>query len=306
MHQALHQIAPVRQVRADHRGLLVAEVHPQHAMDHAQCALVPLVLGDEFVELDRRGELHARLAPQHQDAEQLAQAPGDRPAVGEQQLPGAGLAIRRLPPEHADRNDLRVLYRVVLQRADQPHQRRWCDQTGTPAEPAGCRIEEEEGGRLHQFAHRHIGHRAWQSGLAALGIEHGEIAQRGLLQYIEHRLAAIQLEGEGGLVDGLRAHPGVQHTAHQGEDQTANGGAGHTADSTVEGAEPSKAASVPQARWAGKTCAALSVPDPHRRMAAVRARAKSVNARAVALVPTVEPRWRACRSPNGLRRSSGP
>ncbi len=281
-------------------------MHAQHAVNHAQGALVTLVQGDQLVELDRRRKLHAGLAPQHQNAEQFAQAPGDRPAVGEQQFPGAGFTIRRLPPEHADRDDLRVLHHVVFQRTDQAHQRRRSHQTCAPAEPARRRVQKEESGRLHMLAHRHISHRARQPGLGAFDVKHGEVAQRGLLQHIEHRLAAIELEGEGGLVDGFRTHPEIKNAAQQGEDQTANGGAGHAATSAWEGTVPSKAASVPQARWAGKTCAALSVPDPHRRMAAVRARAKSVNARAVALVPTVEPRWRACRSPNGLRRSSGP
>ncbi|CAM5566203.1 hypothetical protein SSTU70S_00929 [Stutzerimonas stutzeri] len=234
VHQPLHQVAPVRQVRADHRSLLIAEVHAQHAVHHAQGTLVALVLRHQLVELDRRGELHARLAPQHQDAEQLAQAPGDRPAVGEQQLPGAGLAVRRLPPEHADRDDLRVLHRVVLQRADQPHQGRRGDQPGTPAEPARRRVEKEERRRLDMLAHRHIGYRARQPGLGALDVEHRQIAQRRLLQHVEHRLAAIELEGEGGLVDGFRTHPEVQQAAQRGEDQTANGGAGHALDSTVE------------------------------------------------------------------------
>ncbi len=161
VHQALDQIAPVRQVGADHGGLLVAEVHAQHAMDHAQGALVALVQCDQLVELDWCGELHAGLAAQYQDAEQFAQAPGDRPAVGEQQLPGAGLAIRRLSPEHADRDDLRVFHRVVLQCADQPDQRWRRHQTRASAKPARCRIEKEERGRLDVVAHRHIGHRTW-------------------------------------------------------------------------------------------------------------------------------------------------
>ena len=35
MHQPFDQIAPVRHVRADHRGLLIAEVHAQDAVHHA-------------------------------------------------------------------------------------------------------------------------------------------------------------------------------------------------------------------------------------------------------------------------------
>jgi hypothetical protein len=106
--QALDQIAPVRDVRADHRGLQVAKVHAQDALGHAHGALVAFVVLDQFAQVDRRGELHAGLAPQNDDAQQPAQAPGDGPAVGEQQLPRTGFAVRRLAPEHADRNDLRV------------------------------------------------------------------------------------------------------------------------------------------------------------------------------------------------------
>ena len=72
---------------------------------------VALALFHQLAQVDRRGELHAGLASENQDARQLAQAPGDRPVVGEQQLPGARFAVRRLSPEHADRNDLRVVER---------------------------------------------------------------------------------------------------------------------------------------------------------------------------------------------------
>src|SRR5690606_24935530 len=76
--------------------LLVAKVHAQDAVGHALGALGALALADQLAQLDGGGELHPGLAPQEQDGQQLAQPPGDRPAVGEQQLPGAGLAGRRL------------------------------------------------------------------------------------------------------------------------------------------------------------------------------------------------------------------
>src|SRR5690606_1722031 len=52
--------------------------------------------------------------------------------------------------------------------------------------------------------------------------------QRGTLQHVEHRLAAVQLEVEGGLADGFRANPEIQDAAHDGEEQTTDRGAGHT------------------------------------------------------------------------------
>ncbi len=228
MHQAFDQVAPVRQVGADHGGFLVAEMHPQHAMGHAQRALVPLVLRHQFAELDGRGELHAGLAPEDQDAQQLAQPPGHCPAVGEQQLPGASLAIRRLAPEHAHRDDLRVVHGILLQRADQPHQRRWRHHPGAAAEPARSRVEEDERRWLDMVAHGNLGHRTRQAGLAALVVEYRQVAQRGTLQHVEHRLATVQLEVEGRLADGFRANPEIQDAAHDGEEQTTDRGAGHT------------------------------------------------------------------------------
>ncbi|MNQ47867.1 hypothetical protein D3C85_617250 [compost metagenome] len=53
VHQALDQVAPVRHIGADDRGLLLAKVHPQDALNHAQGALVALVLRDQFTQLDR-------------------------------------------------------------------------------------------------------------------------------------------------------------------------------------------------------------------------------------------------------------
>ena len=177
VYQAFDQVATVRQVGADHRRFLIAEMHPQHAMNHAQGALVALVLRHQLIELDRRRELHAGFAPEHDDTEQLAQPSGDGPAVGEQQFPGTGFAIRRATPEHADRDDLGIVYGVLFQGTDEAHQWCWRNSAGPGAEPAGGRVEKDECSRLDMIAHRHVRHRARQTGLAALVIEHREIAQ---------------------------------------------------------------------------------------------------------------------------------
>ncbi|MNV35438.1 hypothetical protein D3C71_1268860 [compost metagenome] len=67
--QAFDQVAAVGNVRADHRGLQVAEMHPQDALGHAHGALVAFVVFDQFAQVDRRGELHAGLASQDDDAQ---------------------------------------------------------------------------------------------------------------------------------------------------------------------------------------------------------------------------------------------
>ena len=46
--QALDQVAPVGNVRADNRGFLVAEMHPQQALDHPPGALLAFVLGHQL------------------------------------------------------------------------------------------------------------------------------------------------------------------------------------------------------------------------------------------------------------------
>ncbi|MNZ25323.1 hypothetical protein D3C78_424880 [compost metagenome] len=225
--QALDQVAAVGKVGADDRGLLVAEVHAQDAVDHAQGAFRALVLFHQFAQVDGGGELHAGLAPEDEDADQLAQAPGHRPAVGEEQLPGAGLAIRRLPPEHRHRDDLRVIQRVLLDGTEHPHQGGRGATLVLPAQPARLGRQVEEGGRLQQVAHRHRQHRAWQAGLGAFPVHHRQVAGRRLLQHVEHRLAAVELEGEGGLVDGFRAYPEIEQAAQGAEGEAAERGAGH-------------------------------------------------------------------------------
>ncbi|MNF79469.1 hypothetical protein D3C84_616820 [compost metagenome] len=67
--QALDQVAAVGNVRADDRRFQVAKVHPQDALGHAHGALVALVVFDQFAQVDRRGELHAGLASQDDDAQ---------------------------------------------------------------------------------------------------------------------------------------------------------------------------------------------------------------------------------------------
>ncbi|MNZ50134.1 hypothetical protein D3C78_679180 [compost metagenome] len=227
--QAFDQIAAVGNVRADHRGLQIAEMHPQDALGHAHGALVALVVLDQFAQVDRRGELHAGLAAQHDDAQQATQAPGHRPAIGEQEFPRAVFAVRRLAPEHADRNDLCIFGGVLAQGADQAGQCRRRSALVLAAEPVRVRRQVEERGRFQQVAHRYRQHRAWQAGLAALGVDHGEVGQRRVLQDVEHRTTAVEVEGERRLVDRLGANPEVQQSAQGAKHKTAERGAGHTA-----------------------------------------------------------------------------
>ena len=177
--QALDQVAPVRDVGADDGGLEVAKMHPQQALGHAHGALVALVVLDQLTQMDRRGKLHAGLAPQDQHGKQPAQAPGDGPAVGEQQLPRARFAGRRLAPEHADRNDLRVLFGVLADQVDQARQRRRCAALVVAAQPVGFGGQVEERRRLHHRAYRHGQHRARKPGFGAFAVEHGQIGERG-------------------------------------------------------------------------------------------------------------------------------
>lgn len=254
--QALDQVAAVGNVRADHRGLQVAEMHPQDALGHAHGALVALVVLDQFAQVDRRGKLHPGLAAQDHDAQQPAQTPGDCPAVGEQQFPRARFAVGRLAPEHADRNDLRVFGGILAQGADQAGQGRWRAAFVLAAEPVRGRGQVEERGGFQQVAHRDRQYRARQPGLGALGIDHGKVGERRVLQDVEHRTTAVEVEGEGRLVDRLRANPEVQQSAQGAKHKTAERGAGHTASALVEKTEQLLgAASVPDSPKIGKKAA---------------------------------------------------
>ncbi len=148
MHQAFDQIAPVRDVRADDRGLEVAKMHAHQALGHAHGAFVAFVVLHQFADMHRRRELHAGLAPQNQDGEQPAQAAGDRPAVGEQQLPRAGFTGGRLAPEHADRNDLGVFFGMLGHGCDHAFEGGWRTAFVLAAEPVRGGSEVEEPGRL--------------------------------------------------------------------------------------------------------------------------------------------------------------
>ena len=251
MHQSLDQGAAVREVGADHRRLLVAEVHPQNALDHAQGALAVLLLVDQLAQLDGFGELHTGLAAQHQNAEQLAQTPGHAPAVGEQQLPRARFAVRRQAPEHADRNDLRLGFAVQLKRLHQTLQGRGDAALVLTAEPAGGRSQVEEGHGLFAAADRHRQYRAWQTGLAAFGIDHRQVAGRRLLQHVEDRSGRVDLQREGRLVDGFGTHKGRHQAAQGTEGKATKRGAGHT-NSDLD-SRSSGALSVPDSPLARKT-----------------------------------------------------
>ena len=227
--QAFDQITTVGNVRADHRGFQIAKVHAQDSLGHAHGAFVALVVLDQFAQMNRRGELHAGFAPEDDDAQQSTQAPGDRPAVGEQQLPRTVFAVRRLAPEHADRNDLRVFGGVLGEGADKSGQGRRCAAFVLTTEPVRIRRQVEKRRRFDQRTHRHRQHRTRQAGLGALGVEHGQIGQRRVLQDVEHRTTAVEVEGERRLVDRLRANPEIQQSAQGAKHKTAERGTGHTA-----------------------------------------------------------------------------
>ncbi len=153
--QAFDQVATVRDVRADDGGLQVAKVHAHQALGHTYGAFVALVVLYQFAQVDGRGELHPRLAPEDQHGQQPAQAPGNRPAVGEQQLPRAGFTCRGLAPEHTDRNDLRILFGMLADGGDQALQGRRGTALVVAPEPVRVRGQVEECRRLLQRADRH-------------------------------------------------------------------------------------------------------------------------------------------------------
>ncbi len=227
--QAFDQIAPVGNVRADHRSFEVAEVHAQDALGHAHGALVALVVIDQFAQVNRRGELHAGFTPEDDDAQQPAQTAGDCPAVGEQQFPRAVFAVWRLAPEHADRNDLRVFGSILCQRADQTGESRRRTAFVLAAEPVRVRCQIKKRRRFDQRTDRHRQHRAGQAGLGALGVDHRQIGQRRVLQDVEHRTTAVEVKSERRLIDGLGANPEIQQAAQGAKHKTAERGTGHTA-----------------------------------------------------------------------------
>ncbi|MNH22393.1 hypothetical protein D3C79_822490 [compost metagenome] len=95
------------------------------------------------------------------------------------------------------------------------------------AEPVRVGGQVEERGGFLQWAHGYRQHRARQPRLGALVVEHGQVGERGRGQRIEHRPAAVEVEGHGRLVDGLGAHPQVQQATQAAEYQAVQGGTGH-------------------------------------------------------------------------------
>ncbi len=83
MQQSLEQSAAVNQLRADHSGALLAEVHAQHPVDPAYRALAVHSRFKQCVQWHLRAEVYAHLAPLQQDCEKLAQAAA-HPVPGEQ------------------------------------------------------------------------------------------------------------------------------------------------------------------------------------------------------------------------------
>ncbi|MCY1427888.1 hypothetical protein D9M71_437540 [compost metagenome] len=229
MDQPLDQVAPVGNIGTDDRGFQCAEMHAQQALDSAYRSLVAQVLLNELAQADGGAELHAGLAAQDQNADQATQTPGDRPAVGEQQLPGARFAGRRLPPEDADGNDLGVFFSVIADSAYQPRQGRRRAAFVLAAQPVGVRGQVEKARGLQQAAQRNRQHRARQPGLGTFSVKHRQVAQRWRLQDVEHRTAAVQVQAERRLVDGFRAYPEIQQSTQGAKNETTERGASHTA-----------------------------------------------------------------------------
>ena len=148
------------------------EVHAQQAMRHAHGALLVFLVLQQVADANRRGKLHAGFAAQNKNRQQFTQATGNSPAVGENQLPRAGFAARRLAPEHRDRHNLRIGHLALANRLNGALKaRRHLPFVGA-AKPAGRLIEGEIAVRLAAIAQGQRQNRARQLGFAALQIHH--------------------------------------------------------------------------------------------------------------------------------------
>jgi hypothetical protein len=209
--QALDQIAPVRDVRADHRGFQVAKVHAQDALGHAHGALVAFVVVDQFAQVDRRGELHAGLAPQNDDAQQRRRRPVTAQLSANSSFHGLD-SLSGDWPQNTLTGMICAFGGVLAQGADQAGQGRRRAALVLAAEPVRVRGQVEER-RGFQQGPTDTGSTGRQAGLGAFGVDHGQVGERRRLQDVEHRAAAVQVEGERRLVDRLRANPEVQQSA---------------------------------------------------------------------------------------------
>ena len=104
----VHQQAPGRQVRADHRFTDAAEMGAQHALQLAHRALRLQAFVDGAAQRDRRSEAHDGIAPVQQQPQQAAEAAHQRPVFREQHREPAALLVRRAVDEDRHRHQVHI------------------------------------------------------------------------------------------------------------------------------------------------------------------------------------------------------
>jgi hypothetical protein len=223
--QALDQIAPVRDVRADHRGFQVAKVHAQDALGHAHGALVAFVVVDQFAQVDRRGELHAGLAPQNDDAQQRRRRPVTAQLSANSSFHGLDSLSGDWPQNTLTgmicASSAAFWLRALTRRVRVGGAPRLSWRPSQSGRGSGRRTQRVQQGPPHRQ------HRAWQAG-GAFGVDHGQVGERRRLQDVEHRAAAVRFRVRD---DWLIVSERTQryNSRRRCQRQTAERGTGHTA-----------------------------------------------------------------------------
>ena len=176
--------APVRQVRADGRRPLVAELHAQLPPDTSRPARHAARLHERRLQLHRFAHQHEQVASVEQQGEQLAEPAADVPILGNGQAEPRALAVRRATPEQAHRDDLCRESQVVRRGRRQHAQYVRHAPVDPLAEEARSSLEKEYR-VVHDASLADACMRLRQRTLRADIFEHGEIDDAALLQRVD-------------------------------------------------------------------------------------------------------------------------
>ena len=175
---AIHERAPMRKIRPDHRGADAAEMRTQHPRHFAYCGFRLQPFLQHAAQRHRRRKLHDGVAPVEQHRKKTPETADHRPVFGEQHAKPTRLPIRRTTDENRHRHDLHVQRRISFQCRNEIGQTFRMRAGAWPAEPETLAPRQRHHGTSlpgHVARHRH--QRRRQAGLAAGLLEDQDIGK---------------------------------------------------------------------------------------------------------------------------------
>ena len=173
------------QVRPNDRGLFLAKVYPQNAVNLTHIAGVVRAVANNLLQRQRRAEIDHGFPAMQQGGEEFSESPAEAEVPVEQQFKGGLLFFRRATPEdcHGYQLDILMLAHQLFQ------QLRWLRPFTLQEQPFV--LAKEKVRLLLRLINVNGFIRSGQAGLDTLTLQHHQVSQRALVHDINDGFARL-------------------------------------------------------------------------------------------------------------------